>query len=349
MTPAHLLIVDDNEMNRDMLSRRVQRQGYTFGMAENGMQALDMLKEQPYDLVLLDIMMPEMDGYAVLGHLKADPVLRHIPVIMISAIDEVENTARCIEMGADDYLTKPFNPTILKARISSSLEKKRLRDQEQRYAQSLERELEIGRQIQAGFLPEELPEHPDWELAAVFEPARQVAGDFYDAFILPIDNHIAFILADVCDKGVGAALFMALFRTLIRSKAASFFSSSASVAETLTKTIVQTNDYIAATHSKANMFATLFIGVMNLENGTMTYINAGQEPPLLVHAAGEKKWLEPTGPIVGALPDMEFETQGVNLERGDLLICYTDGITEARNPEGEFFGEKALTEISQTP
>lgn len=134
-----LLVVDDNEINRDMLSRRLERQGYTVAVAENGRQALEMVKAQPFDLVLLDIMMPEMNGYQVLQHLKADPTLRHIPVIMISALDEMDSVVRCIEIGAEDYLPKPFNPVLLKARIGACLEKKQLRDQEVKYLRELQR------------------------------------------------------------------------------------------------------------------------------------------------------------------------------------------------------------------
>jgi len=129
---ALILVVDDNEMNRDVLSRRLERQNYGVAMAENGRQAMDAVRAEAFDLVLLDIMMPEVDGYAVLQQMKADETLRHIPVIMISAMDELESVVRCIELGADDYLPKPFNPTLLKARISASLEKKRARDQELR-------------------------------------------------------------------------------------------------------------------------------------------------------------------------------------------------------------------------
>jgi signal transduction histidine kinase len=125
-----LLVVDDDEGNRDVLSRRLEKQGYTVATAENGRQALEMLEANPYDLVLLDIMMPEVDGYEVLRSLKADERLRHVPVIMISALNEMESVARCIEMGADDYLTKPFNRTLLKARLGACLEKKRGRDRE---------------------------------------------------------------------------------------------------------------------------------------------------------------------------------------------------------------------------
>jgi len=135
-----LLVVDDNEMNRDMLSRRLERQGHTVQSAENGRQALEMMRAAPFDLVLLDIMMPEMNGYQVLEELKTDPALRHIPVIMISAVDEIESVVRCIELGADDYLPKPFNPVLLKARLGASLDKKRMRDQEQAYLTQIEAE-----------------------------------------------------------------------------------------------------------------------------------------------------------------------------------------------------------------
>src|SRR5687767_1628561 len=129
MTAGRLLVVDDNEMNRDMLSRRLERQGHAVTMAENGRQALERIRAEPFDLVLLDIMMPELNGYEVLEQLKNDGDLRHIPVIMISAVDELDSVVRCIELGAEDYLSKPFSPVLLKARIGACLEKKQLRDQ----------------------------------------------------------------------------------------------------------------------------------------------------------------------------------------------------------------------------
>ena len=132
MNPAEaaLLVVDDNEDNRYTLTRRLSREGYTnLTTAANGREALELLQGKPIDLVLLDIMMPDMNGYEVLEHLKADPELRHIPVIMISAVDEIESVIRCIELGAEDYLSKPFNPTLLRARVGASLERKQLLDQ----------------------------------------------------------------------------------------------------------------------------------------------------------------------------------------------------------------------------
>jgi adenylate cyclase len=127
---AHLLIVDDNKVNRLLLSRSVQMQGHRAALAENGRVALEMLQREPFDLLLLDIEMPEMDGFAVLERLKADPQLRDLPVIVTSSVEGLDNVVRCIGLGAEDYLPKPVNPVLLKARIGASLEKKRLRDQQ---------------------------------------------------------------------------------------------------------------------------------------------------------------------------------------------------------------------------
>ena len=127
---GHLLVVDDNKVNRLLLGRSLEQQGHTVAFAENGQQGLEMLRAQSFDLVLLDIMMPELDGYQVLERLTKDPVLRDIPVIMTSSMDELDSVVRCIEMGAEDYLSKPPNPVLLRARIGASLEKKRLRDQQ---------------------------------------------------------------------------------------------------------------------------------------------------------------------------------------------------------------------------
>lgn len=148
-----ILVVDDNEMNRDLIGRRLIQEGYQVVMAENGKQALEIVKARSIDLVLLDIMMPEMNGYQVLEIMKSDPILRSIPVIMISAVGEIESVIRCIDLGAEDYLPKPFNPTLLKARVSSSLEKKSFHDQEQNYLKMIEEEKEKSEKLLLNILP----------------------------------------------------------------------------------------------------------------------------------------------------------------------------------------------------
>ena len=153
---GRILVVDDNEINRDMISRRLIRQGYTPFTAHNGREALERLRAEPFDLVLLDILMPEMNGYQVLEQLKHDAVLRHIPVIMISALDEIDSVVRCIEIGAEDYLPKPFNPVVLRARIGASLEKKRLRDREVLYLTQIEQEKKRADELLHVILPHDI-------------------------------------------------------------------------------------------------------------------------------------------------------------------------------------------------
>ncbi|MDE3089520.1 MAG: response regulator, partial [Chloroflexota bacterium] len=291
---GRILVVDDNQLNRMVLTRALTEQGHQAATAENGLQALKLLSagqadaSASFDIVLLDIEMPEMDGFQVLQYLKSDAALRDIPVIVISALDEMESAIRCIEMGAEDFLPKPFNPVLLRARIDASLEKKRLRDREHLYLKGLERELEIGREIQFSFLPDALPQPPGWEIAARFLPARQVSGDLYDVFALHGDAQIGLVIADVCDKGVGAALYMALFRSLLRvTSNLDYFadrhrpSAPSNPAANLKNAVALTNNYIARTHEQASMFATLFFGILDPATGALIYINGGHQPPII--------------------------------------------------------------------
>ena len=348
---SRILVVDDNEANRDMLSRRLARQGHGVEMAAGGQEALQRLGAEPFDLVLLDIMMPEMNGYEVLERLKADPVLQHIPVIMITALNEMESVVRCIEMGAEDHLPKPFNATLLKARVESSLAKKRLRDREQVVSRAMARELEIGRNIQAGFLPDALPAIPGWEIAARFRPARQVAGDFYDAFALDDAGRTALVVADVCDKGVGAALFMAVFRSLLRVLLRESYASrpGRTDAEHLPHAVRVLSDYNANTHGSASMFATLFFGALDPATGVLTWVNAGHDAPAILRHGAVLTRLEPTGPAVGLLPGLEFAVRSVTLERGDILLAFTDGVADARSPDGASYGEPRLLAAAAAP
>jgi serine phosphatase RsbU (regulator of sigma subunit) len=338
--------VEDGKVNQMLLSRELKSQGYQFGLAENGKHALEKLSEEEYDLILLDVEMPEMDGYQTLAALKANKSLFHLPVIMVTSVDDMASAVHCIEMGAEDYLPKPFNPVLLRARVGASLEKKRLRDQEQAYLKALERELEIGHDIQLSFLPPELPQIPGWEIAASLEAAREVAGDFYDAFPLNDDEIICLVIGDVCDKGVGAALFMTLFRSLLRFTlgATNAFGEPSSAAK-LKNAVTLTNYYIADTHGDSGMFATIFLGLLDVKKSILTYINAGHEPPVVVSEDGTTKILKSTGMSVGIIPDWEFKVEQIPMEAGDLLFAFTDGAPEMNNPAGEFFGKDKLLSL----
>jgi serine phosphatase RsbU (regulator of sigma subunit) len=350
MTKPHILIVDDEPFNVDYLEQELEEADHETSVAANGQEALDEVQRHAPDLILLDIMMPVMDGFEVLSRLKANPATRDIPVIVVSAQNDLRSVVRGIQLGAEDYLPKPFEPTLLHARISSSLEKKRLRDLEQLYLKGLQRELEIGRQIQLGFLPSELPQVAGWEIAAYFKAAHEVAGDFYDAFLLP-DGNLAVVIGDVCGKGVGAALFMTLFRSLIRATATSNISGSEkdsvtlSLADRLHHVISFTNNYLVEIHGGATMFATIFIGFFDLQTGRLSYINAGNERPLLLEQGGTVTALQPTGPLVGVIPAATFAVEEIVLKKNDLLLTFTDGIPDACNKANDSWGRECLLKL----
>lgn len=342
---AHVLVVDDNEDNRDMLARRLTRQGHLVSVASDGQQALQLMHEQRFDLVLLDIMMPGMNGYQVLEAMRTEPALQHLPVVVVSAVDDVDSVVRCIELGAEDYLFKPINAVLLRARVNASLEKKRLRDQEQAYLAAIQREMDLARHIQASFLPEQLPHPPGWQIAAMFQPASQVAGDFYDVFPLP-GQRLGLLIGDVCGKGVGAALFMALTRSLLRAFAEQHTRSP----EDTLSAVTLANDYMVRHHQpQATMFATLFFGVLELDTGQLHYINAGHFPPIVVSHRGEITLLNPSGPLVGVTLDFPFNIEVIQLQIGDWLLAYTDGVTETPNSQGELFGQARLLEVLAVP
>ncbi len=252
-------------------------------------------------------------------------------------------------------------------RKQAQTELKKTFHQLETYSRALNKELEKGREIQLNFLPAELPELNGWEFKTFFQPARQVAGDYYDVFRLS-DRRIGIVIADVCDKGVGAALFMALFRSLIRIFSGQFEvnAGGACPASSLAadmpvdpswgrdedlsdedraalRAVVHTNSYVARNHGDLGMFATLFFGVLDPQTGQMGYINAGHDPLVLTAAQGGiRQRLEPTGPAVGLSSDAVFRIARARIEPGEILLGYTDGVPEATTQEGELFGSQRL-------
>jgi adenylate cyclase len=188
---VRILIVDDNEDNRYTLARRLRREGWTnLVMAENGREALDRIVKERFDLILLDIMMPEVNGYEVLARLKADPGTRDIPVLMISALSDIESVVRCIELGAEDYLLKPFNPVLLKARINACLEKKRLHDQELSYLAEIERQRCRAEALLHAILPA--------QAVAELESSQAVTPRRYEDVVVVFADVVGFTAA--CDR-----------------------------------------------------------------------------------------------------------------------------------------------------
>jgi serine phosphatase RsbU (regulator of sigma subunit) len=224
--------------------------------------------------------------------------------------------------------------------MSVALENARLWERESLYRQALEREFEIGREIQASFLPATVPQPAGWEITASLRSARKVGGDFYDVFELP-GGELGIVIADVCDKGLGAALFMTLFRSLVRAVASTDFfvnydgPAGASAARRVKSAISLTNDYIAQTHGHTGTFATVFFGILNTHTGQLTYINGGHVAPLVVGEHGLKDTLHRTGPALGLIAGANYIVGEVALAIGDIVYAYTDGLTDSTNAAGQ--------------
>jgi phosphoserine phosphatase RsbU/P len=347
-TEAALLVVDDNEDNRYTLTRRLNREGYkNLTMASNGREALDKLKaQQPFDLVLLDIMMPDMNGYEVLEQVKATPALRDIPIIMISSLDEIESVIRCIELGAEDYLNKPFNPTLLRARVGASLEKKRLRDEVRRNMERLAQELDSARALQLAMLPRQFPtcspSHPV-AVHAIMEPAREVGGDLYDCFYAG-EHTFCFLVGDVSGKGASAAMFMARARSLVRITVNLWRDwrtddiDPGALLEAVNRELCENND--------DRMFVTMFLGLIDTRSGFVSFVNAGHPPAYLVSATGETKQIDskPAMPL-GIRRQTRFQTRTLQIRAGDALFVYSDGAFEALNDKGDLFSIERLGQL----
>ena len=223
--------------------------------------------------------------------------------------------------------------------------------QERENVRLLEFELEKGRQIQHDFLPRKLPQLPDYNIAAFFDPARQVSGDFYDVFPLA-DGHVGLVIADVCDKGVGSAFYMALFRSLIRIYAEQPSSDPSGASwepGDYLLAMKRTNDYIARNHGQDAMFATVFFGVLAPDSGHLYYINAGHEPLFVVRDGRIQHKLSPTGPALGLSEDVTYRQAQLTLMPGELLMGYTDGVIDARSPDDEMFSRQRLRQLLAQP
>lgn len=332
---GHILVVDDNDENRDMLAKRLQRQGHTTSPAINGRLALEKLATEKFDLVLLDVMMPEVDGYTALCQMKADPKLRHIPVIMISALDEIESVVRCIEAGAEEYLPKPFNPTLLRARIGATLEKKAFRDQEQAYLkqieetqQRLEAELQEAGKYVISILPEPITE--PFNITWAYDPSTELGGDSFGYHWID-DTHFAIYLLDVCGHGVGAALLSVAAINVIRTASLPGvdFHEPAQVLGGLNETFQM--------EKHNNMYFTIWYGVYDTTTRTLKHASGGHPAAILLKPseAGTDSYeeLRSPGMLIGAMPGMKFKSADTIIPAGARLFVFCDGAYEIKRPD----------------
>ena len=330
-----ILIVDDTPANLRLLSQMLIEHGFHVRPVPDGALALAAVEVEPPDLILLDIRMPEMNGYEVCERLKADGKTAGIPVIFISALDAVQDKIKAFATGGVDYVTKPFRIEEVLARVETHLALRRLQERLQAANRRMERELTLAAEVQAGFMPSALPDLPGWDMSVVLKPARETSGDFYDIYQLPA-GCLGIVVADVVDKGVGAALFMALSWSLLRTRAAEYPDQPVRVFNAVNHCIQHDTSVL--------QFVTVFYGILDPAMGKLRYCNAGHCPVYLFRAGGPQRVeaLAPTGAALGLLDGMSWTEKSIQLAAGDVLVLYTDGITEARNEREDLFGNERL-------
>ena len=339
-----ILSVDD-EIDLELLltqyfRRKIRKGEYEFFFAHNGLEALQVLLKHPdIDIILSDINMPEMDGLTLLTKINEmrNPSLK---CIMVSAYGDMDNIRHAMNNGAFDFATKPIDLDDLQLTIDKAVEQIQfIRSAQKEHNQlvDLQSDLTVAREIQHAILPRtfklKMEDADAVDIYASMVAAKDVGGDFYDFF--PIDDHrIGFTMADVSGKGVPAAIFMAVSRTLIKATGLRGIPSNE---------CMQTVNNMLCDESVDSMFVTVFYGIYNLKTGAIDFTNAGHNPPYILHADGSLKMLESKcNRVLGAVEGMPFQNESLQLGQGDTLVMYTDGVTEAENIDHQQFCEPRL-------
>jgi sigma-B regulation protein RsbU (phosphoserine phosphatase) len=326
--PNKILVVDDEPDLKLMINqsfrKRIDARELVFIFAENGAEAFKRLEEdEEVAAVLTDLNMPEMDGLTLLAKVNA-----HFPIIIavvISAYGDMANIRAAMNHGAYDFVTKPFDLQDLELTIEKALHESRaIREaiKVHDHLVTIQQELEIAKGIQESILPRDFPAFPqrqDFELHAKMIMAKEVGGDFYDFFLIDEDN-LGFLIGDVSGKGIPAALFMTVCRTLLMATAATGLAPQA---------CLERANRILHRESVAEMFATAFYGILNTRSGKVVYANGGHNPPFILRQDGRIEATEATGIPLALLENAAYGANEIELRPGDGIFLYTDGVTEA--------------------
>jgi serine phosphatase RsbU (regulator of sigma subunit) len=323
-----VLLVDDAPANLQVVNS-ILKGTYRIQIATSGEKALKIASQSPApDLILLDVMMPEMDGYEVCSRLKSGAVTRDIPVIFLTGQTETDDETKGFEVGAVDYIHKPFSPAVVKARVHTHLVLRGIREQLANQLLTIQQEMETARQIQLSILPREIPSLQDLDIAARYIPMTAVAGDFYD-FIVIDEKRIGILVADVSGHGMPAALISSMLKIALGAQT-SYASDPARVLAGLNQ----------ALYGKfQGHFVTAAYVLVDTGKQCLSYAGAGH-PPLIVRdkSAGEVREFVENGLFLGFFEDATYTSIDIPFREGDWGVLYTDGILEMTNLREEQFG-----------
>lgn len=332
LSDCRVLLVDDAKPNLDILVEGLKGD-HKLSVAMNGETALQIAARTPPDLVLLDIVMPGMDGYEVCRRLRRMPETADVPIMFLSSLEEVQNKTRGFEAGANDYLTKPFEMLEVKARVRSLLKAKAYSDA---VKEQIATELRVAREIQMGMLPHDFTPFEEAygvSFGAALEPAREVGGDLYGVCAAAPDRLVMF-LGDVSGKGIPASMFMVRAISLARLLARESAEPE--------RILARLNDELSA-ENPSGMFVTFLCAVFEPTSRRLMLANAGHCRPVLLSADEPPRWaVKNLGTALGFETGLEFERTDLTLRPGDTLILYSDGVSEAFNPQEECYGNDRL-------
>ncbi len=352
---ASILAVDDTPANLHVLAGMLKARGYRVRPAPSGKLALAAARREPPDLILLDINMPEMNGYEVCEHLKADPVLCKIPVIFISALSEPLDKVKAFATGGVDYLTKPFQMEELDARVETHLKLRRLQVQLEETNERLERannrmsrDLKAAAKIQQSFLPDAAPGIQGAKFAWGYQPCDELAGDGLNIISLG-EGKVGLYVLDVSGHGVSAALLSVTLSRFLSppSEPTSILIQHRAVTDRPVLTppaeVANRLNRLFPYDTATEQFATLLYGVLDVSTGDFPHVSAGHPGPIHLPKGEPPRILESLGFPIG-LAEEPYAEAGVRLSAGDRLYLYSDGIPDAMNPAGERFGDARMLE-----
>ena len=332
LSESRVLIVDDAKTNIDILVEAL-RDEYKLSVALDGAAALRSVEKSVPDLVLLDIVMPGIDGYEVCRQLRARESTRELPIMFLSSLEDVGDKTRGFEVGANDYLTKPFEVLEVKARVRSLLKAKAYADA---VREAMTRDLLIAREIQMGILPTDLAaatSHSAMDVHAIIEPAQKVGGDLYEV-LRASDDRLVVALGDVSGKGIPAALFMAITVTVLRTLARHIVDPAE---------ILQRLNNELAERNPRGMFVTIQCLVFDLEHGRVSCASAGHHQLAILSPGRPPRFACPSsGRPAGLMPSNPIESENLPLGPGDTFVLFSDGVSEAMNTGEDFYGEERL-------
>jgi sigma-B regulation protein RsbU (phosphoserine phosphatase) len=360
---GRLLVVDDTEANRDMVAQRLTRNGFTVDVAAGGLQALDLLSRHAYDAVLLDVMMPGIDGLEVLRTIRRTHTPTDLPVIMATARGVSDDVVEALDLGANDYVTKPLDFPVVLARVRTQLSLKRAVEQIRRLEQGLEqrnrelqsantlmhRDLDAAAKVQAALLPAASPQVPGYRCAWLFKPCAGVAGDIFNVFSLD-GQHVGLYVLDVSGHGVAAALLSVTVSRFLspnpdpssllwhrpEGSEACRLETPPNVAERLSRRFPFNN--------ATCQYFTLVYGILDVGTNRLRYVSAGHPNLVYVPATGDGRIVPAAGYPVGVGSD-PYDEYAIDLGPGDRLYVHSDGVSEALNTQGETFGERRMLKV----